>query len=85
MILSDFVECGLFLESSVDIYEKNLKLLLKQKEKKAENPNMEKVGLFVSQREVTWASSGQSYPSQEIWGAPNLPEKSSTAEIPKRF
>ena len=66
MILSDFVECGLFLESSVDIYEKNLKLLLKQKEKKAENPNMEKVGLFVSQRELTWASSGQSYPSQEI-------------------
>ena len=53
MILSDFVECGLFLESSVDIYEKNLKLLLKQKEKKAENPNMEKVGLFVSQRELT--------------------------------
>ena len=85
MILSDFLECGLFLESSVDIYEKNLKLLLNQKEKKAENPNMEKVGLFVSQRELTWASSGQSYPSQEIWGVANLAEKSSTAEIPKRF
>ena len=48
MMFSDFVECGLFLESSVDIYEKNLKVLLKQKEKKADNPNMEMVSLFVS-------------------------------------
>ena len=47
MLFSDFVECGLFLESSVDIYEKNLKVLLKQKEKKADNPNMEMVSLFV--------------------------------------
>lgn len=46
MMFSDFVECGLFLESSVDIYEKNLKVLLKQKEKKAGNPNMEMVSLF---------------------------------------
>ena len=47
MMFSDFVECGLFLESSIDIYEKNLKVLLKQKEKKADNPNMEMVSLFV--------------------------------------
>ena len=47
MMFSDFVECGLFLESSVDVYEKNLKVLLKQKEKKADNPNMEMVSLFV--------------------------------------
>lgn len=47
MMFSDFVECGLFLESSVDIYEKNLKVLLKQKEK-TDNPNVEMVSLFVS-------------------------------------